>query len=455
MNKLKEIIGLLLEDMDDKVYQFYENSDYIKANIFDDFLYHNNSNFTKHIPWKVIPFLRLKKIWEDHAKYGVVRDEKGFNMIKDIIIDNITKIDIITNLAGHTAYGSSEEDYQDYIGNFIDNQLNCLIEKIDSAQLELPFDNPNKGYKEKELSDACNVTIHPFIQNLFNENYRNGMARETIKNILMEEMKDIFLSYYTEDEESEMGGYLSDYGLEPLLKLLYELLNSDDMDKELIIIDKILNVVHQRSDIARWFIEGGSSSLSMISGYAGDNATVNENKLRKLILEEIDRFKQNAIDNALDKYDEFNDFNNLADIDKLALLGGSNDPRLKKLDLSKIFKENGGTFGRFNITVIVKPINEQPINHTFSKEFAGKIGYLYPYTDYSDNNESYVTVRFNNFNKDSNYKGGGVYEERPIFLNNMYPIDYTDIKSEFKDYDRNVEKDRKNFTDRMNDLLDN
>lgn len=175
--------------------------------------------------------------------------------------------------------------------------------------------------------------------------------------------------------------------------------------------------------------------------------------LRLMILEEIDKFKQATQDKALDNFDEFNDFNRLRDIDKLALLGGTNDPRLKTLDLSKIIKENGGTFGRFNIKVRIKPMNEQLINHTFSQEFAGQIGYLYPYTDYSnDDHSSYATVRFNNFVKNDDYKGGGTYIERPIFLLNMYPIDYNDINSEFKDYDKRVEKDKQYFVDRMKDL---
>jgi hypothetical protein len=174
-------------------------------------------------------------------------------------------------------------------------------------------------------------------------------------------------------------------------------------------------------------------------------------RIRTLILEEIDKFKQAAQDKALDNFDEFNDFNNLRDIDKLALLGGTNDPRLKNLDLGKIFKENGGTFGRFNVKVRIKSINEQMINHTFSKEFAGQVGYLNGYINYSDES-GYVTVRFNNFLKNTDLKGGGSYIERPIFLLNMYPIDYNDIKSEFKDYDLRVEKDRQYFVDRMNDL---
>ena len=66
-----------------------------------------------------------------------------------------------------------------------------------------------------------------------------------------------------------MGGFISDYGLNPLLTLLGKLLRSEVAEESLVIIDKMLNVVHMRSDIASWFVEGGSDALSSLSGYTG------------------------------------------------------------------------------------------------------------------------------------------------------------------------------------------
>lgn len=62
------------------------------------------------------------------------------------------------------------------------------------------------------------------------------------------------------------GQYLiSDYGLEPLFKLGEELEKQHDPNNILVIINKILDVTHQRSDLAELFIEGGSKSLDYIS----------------------------------------------------------------------------------------------------------------------------------------------------------------------------------------------
>lgn len=162
-------------------------------------------------------------------------------------------------------------------------------------------------------------------------------------------------------------------------------------------------------------------------------------------------------DAALDKIKRVGGFTFLPDIDKLALLGKMKDSeekikKLKRLNLRDIYKENGGTFGRLMIKVRVKPVSEQPIDHRFSKEQAGKEGWLYPGIHYSDN-DPYVTVRFDEFTPDVNLKGGGRYDEFPIMLANIYPIDYDEVKSDFTNYDQKIEFDRKEFLDSWKDFL--
>lgn len=59
---------------------------------------------------------------------------------------------------------------------------------------------------------------------------------------------------------------ISDYGLPVLLDLLPELYHATDSEEILRASDKIFNVVHQRSDLAGFFIEGGSNTLYQMSG---------------------------------------------------------------------------------------------------------------------------------------------------------------------------------------------
>jgi hypothetical protein len=163
------------------------------------------------------------------------------------------------------------------------------------------------------------------------------------------------------------------------------------------------------------------------------------------IWKDLKEDKEEFQNKALDKINKVGGFNNLPDIDKLALLGGSGDALLKNLNLGKIFKENGGTFGKLEIKIKVKDKNNQPIKHRFSQEFAGKEGYLFPYINYDDENQPYVIVRFDEFASDPNLKGGGNYKELPIMLGNMYPIDYDKIKSDFVQYQNKVDFERNEF----------
>ena len=195
------------------------------------------------------------------------------------MIDNTTKVDIFTNLAGHTQWGD-EEAFKDNIGYWVNEQVNCLLpqKKEDRSQLEIPFNNPQKGYQEKSPApkvETCDTPIHPFAQKFFDDNYDEEITREKFYELLYYEMKERFFDYYQNDPKEKLGGFISDYGLDPLLKLQSELLRSTTPEEKLLIIDRMLNVVHQRSDIAEWFVEGGSKALSQLS--SSPSEAINEN----------------------------------------------------------------------------------------------------------------------------------------------------------------------------------
>lgn len=58
----------------------------------------------------------------------------------------------------------------------------------------------------------------------------------------------------------------SDFGLEPIFKLLRTYDSSDDPSETLLLINRILDITHCRGDLASAFIEGGSRTCSQISG---------------------------------------------------------------------------------------------------------------------------------------------------------------------------------------------
>lgn len=265
----EELVSLLSEN--DSAYEFFEAEDNIKREIFSGFLYDNNQNYTKHITWQLIPYNRLKKIWEDYIKMNYVRDTKGLEYIERIAIRNVLKISIITSLAGHTQWGD-DEAIDDNIGYWVNEQINCIlpIPETDTSQLEIPYDNPNAGYKQKKPvddSEKCDTQIDPFAQQVINENFKSdNIDREEARKKLREVMEERFFDYYLTDPKTGHL-YITDYGLNALMTLGSELYKEDVPENKVVLIDKILNVVHQRSDMASWFVQGGSAALSDLSGY--------------------------------------------------------------------------------------------------------------------------------------------------------------------------------------------
>lgn len=262
-------------DYDDSDYSFYDDMDEKIEKILQDFLFSNNDDFTARIPWRVVPFARLKKIWEDYIKFGFVRDVKGLDMISGIMIGNTLSLNALTMLSGHTEEspdGYFEEAWGDYVDDYILKVKGDDIEFVDPNQTEINFDNPELGYKKKENVynptpnqnyDITNYLFDNYID--YNEDEVNRMNNKQLREKLMELLMDNFYSYYSVD--SKGIEIMSDYGLKPLVTLAFQLRKIDEDKEKIVTIDKMLNVVHQRSDMASWFVQGGSSALSQISGY--------------------------------------------------------------------------------------------------------------------------------------------------------------------------------------------
>lgn len=146
-------------------------------------------------PWTVIPFARVKKIWNDYATYGFVRDERGMQEIANKMIQNVHLLAANTYLTGHTM-GDPTEYFEDF-----------------------------------------------------------GLKKKDIKNFGWD---------YAVDETGQSR--ISDYGLDELEKLAIELTKTLNSTQQLLLVDRMFNIVHQRSDLPGMFIEGGTKSLDQLAG---------------------------------------------------------------------------------------------------------------------------------------------------------------------------------------------
>lgn len=202
MIKLKPLI--MEREWTEKEYDFHESLEDVIRDAIREFI--NRKPSQKYQKWAVIKFPRLYKIWNDFVKMGVVRDEKGIDEIESIILRNILKLEANTILLGHSNV------------------------------------NPDEYWRDEYDED-------------------NGW--DNMSEAEQEEFTEDFVYFASDPKSGHMR--ISDYAMDKLFALASKLLRQNEYDQKLYIIDRILNIVHQRSDLASWFVEGGRRSLAKLS----------------------------------------------------------------------------------------------------------------------------------------------------------------------------------------------
>jgi hypothetical protein len=218
----------------------------------------------------------LKRLWDDYMRFGYVSDNNLtlLDKIERKLYRNILLLGVLTYLAGHTTE-EPDEDLNEVFKYYIENYIRWRLQKpFNKDQLQIDFERGN-GYgkipkdtnyypnnNEKNLFQFLDKVLEEKHM-LDDEHFKNQSTdiMDTLMNVLLER----FFDYYILDKNGNL--LISDYGLEPLIKLLYKLGNEDDPNKKVPILDQILNVVHMRSDLAGWLVEGGQYALSELSGY--------------------------------------------------------------------------------------------------------------------------------------------------------------------------------------------
>lgn len=178
---------------------------------------------------KINPSMYQKAL-DDFMKFGEITryPTKYIHQWKNIVIENVIFLDVTTMLFGHAEHFNTDI--------FDDVVLN---------------------------TDETGESVSDW-----------GEAMEYIEENGYDEVLDKILPKW-----SNGHNLISDYGLEPLYKIVKELIETDDVNKILVLINKALDISHQRSDLSELFIQGGAASLNRISG-------VNETII-KLIKEEL------------------------------------------------------------------------------------------------------------------------------------------------------------------------
>ncbi len=181
-------------------------------------------------------------------------------------------LDILTFLGGHTP-GDPDEEFHEYFDYIIDSYIRYkLTDYTNKDQLEIDFDRKGGYGKKKELwyPNKQDLKIFKSFDKFLDSKGMDESEyikehQDDVKETLFTFLIERFYEYYSVDKNGT--DILSDYGLEPLIKLLFKLLNEENPDKKLPILDRMLNVMHMRSDLAAWLVDGDTRALDDLSGY--------------------------------------------------------------------------------------------------------------------------------------------------------------------------------------------
>lgn len=166
---------------------------------------------------------------------------------KDTMLYDIALLDALTAIHGHTSHFPFDEFYDTF-----NQQDSYTSDQYNLFNGELTEVTPDGEY---------NVWIKKRYEETGNKEYLNQYDFSVAYEFLDEVHNiDDYVPFFSNGQP-----VLSDYGLDPLLKLAEELVNQTDPKDIIVTINKILDVVHQRSDLAELFIEGGSKTLTNIS----------------------------------------------------------------------------------------------------------------------------------------------------------------------------------------------
>lgn len=210
----------------DYIYDYYE----IYDEKYRDILHKMVNKDTRKIILKKIKPSNYQQALNEFMRYGQIMryPVKYIEKWKDIIIENFAYLDVLTMFWGHQSYFD--------VDTFNDIVLN---------------------------SDETGESVRDWSE-----------AMEYIEEHGYDDILDAFLPKFSNGHD-----LISDYGLEPLRKIVEQLLQTQDPNKILVLINQALDISHQRSDLAELFIEGGTASLNKISGM---DETIN-----RIIKEEI------------------------------------------------------------------------------------------------------------------------------------------------------------------------
>lgn len=275
-----------------------------------------------------------EKALQEFTRYGYFQrfPTKYIYQWMGIIMKNTAILIANTSLAGH-ANGFNYETVFDFIETYYDDRdafleenekiwveisENEIMSFISDDEVKFPINEGNGIHKDgqydlfmnqaqvdaydkkrEELKSArlkakrdasYKKKIQTAINNINQDNHTYNIESKDGKYYIVSDMFDFLndIGLYDWMVMPDGSDAWSDFGLEPLMEIIKEYNSDLSPEKVIVIVNKALDVYHQRGDMASIFVEGGTKALSKISECKG-------NKARKIYIRENQLLRLNGI----------------------------------------------------------------------------------------------------------------------------------------------------------------
>lgn len=242
------------------------------------------------------------KALQEFTQYGkLIRfPEKHVYQWMGIIMRNTATLVANTELSGHSSHFPIDE-CQDFLESWFNDNRYICVDTYDNVVLELnsdeawnicngrnlheavdkhgqeyfPFvdqETVNQISKNEEIEDFKNnnLDLINLIDKYNNKEFNRGKIEIDYKNKRFLLSCDVFsllddIGLYDWMMMPDGSDAWSDFGIDPLYEIIDEYNSELPPEKVLVIVNRCLDVYHQRGDLSSIFIRGGKNSLNRIS----------------------------------------------------------------------------------------------------------------------------------------------------------------------------------------------
>ena len=339
---------------------FYDiMEEYGATYVFDSFL--NNKEGKQDWTPLINPDMYVKALRE-FTQYGrlIKFPTKYIYQWMGIIMRNTATLIANTEICGHSS-NFPYEDFEDFLGSYYNDGRNISVSLNHTVTMEItPQEAMSMCQGLNEGVDKYGQTYFPWMSQ--DDINRSVEAQERQRNMakisqmygnlpsMIEKYNDENNSEYNVDclEISPKNGKIlwkvdmfeliykiglmdwmvmpdgsdaiSDFGIDPLLKLIAEYDDDMEAEKVLVLVNKCLDITHCRGDLSSIFIQGGAKVLSSISEEVktmmnGKKIYITEGQMWNIINKHREESKQRDIDTLHEYPHYFAQFVNKWEID--------------------------------------------------------------------------------------------------------------------------------------------